>query len=234
MASSISGTPSSLLYPAGMLNLEYTLSNGQMFRWRQTSDGWWDAIMGSRFIRIKQVESSDPDMDRFEFQTFPGEPDEEFLRTFFRLDVDLPAIYGQWQGADPYLGSLADRFHGLRIVEQRPEECLLCFMCSTANFIPRIMKAIAILSNTWGEPIEGEDGKLLSHAFPGARVLAALDPYEIDKKTGLEWRAGNLVKVAKQLAERPEGWLAELSKLSYAHHLRPAPRQVPRRGGRAR
>jgi N-glycosylase/DNA lyase len=198
-----------------MLHLEYTLSNGQMFRWRQ-KDGWWDAVTGSRMIRIRQVESDREGIDRFEFETSPGTPDEAFVRDFLRLEVDLGPLYESWREADPYLGSLGDRFRGLRIVRQVPEECLLSFICSTANFIPRIMKAVAILSNTWGEPILGPDGKAVTHAFPRAEVIAGLDPFEIDSKTALEWRAGNLVKVAKQVAARPAGWLDDLSKLDYA------------------
>ncbi len=209
-------TPSTFTYPAGMLHLEYTLSNGQMFRWRQTKDSWWDAVIGSRMLRIRQVASDEEGSDRFEFYTFPGEPDEQFVRDFFRLDVDLGPVYASWQEADPYLGSLGERFRGLRLVKQGPEECLLSFICSTANFIPRIMKAIAILSNTWGESIVAPDGTVLTRSFPRASVIAELDPYEIDTKTALEWRAGNLVKVAKQVAARPEGWLGELEALDYA------------------
>src|SRR5262245_1271462 len=167
-------------------------------------------------VRIRQVESDQDGMDRFEFDTYPGAPDEAFVREFFRLDVALGPIYGSWQEADPYLGSLGERFRGLRIVKQKPEECLLCFVCSTANFIPRIMKAVAILANTWGEAILGPDGQPVTHAFPGAEIIAGLDPLEIDGKTALEWRAGNLVKVAKQVAARPDGWLDDVCALDYA------------------
>ncbi len=205
-----------LEYPDGLLHLEYTLSNGQMFRWRQTPDGWWDVVTGNRMIRIRKVGVASRDVDRFEFFTYPGELDRGLIERFFRLDVDLENVYDSWREADPYLGSLADRFNGLRIVRQDPEECLLSFMCSTANFIPRIMKAIAIIARTWGKPINGPDGKPLTYGFPEAGVIAGLDPYEVSEKTGLEWRAGNLVKVAAQVASKPSGWLDEVGKMDYA------------------
>src|SRR5437868_15489897 len=119
MANGPTPEPGILTYPAGMLHLEYTLSNGQMFRWRQTNDGWWDAVTGSRMVRIRQVESGQDGTDRFEFFTHPGEPDEAFVRDFFRLDVDLGPVYDSWREADPYLGSLGERFRGLRLVKQR-------------------------------------------------------------------------------------------------------------------
>lgn len=210
--------PSVLEYPASMLDLEYTLTNGQMFRWRKTDDGWWDAVSGNRMLRIRQWESGGDsgEPDRFEYFTYPDPGDSAFVEKFLRLDVDLPALYESWQSADPYLGSLADRFRGLRIVLQQPEECLLSFICSTANFIPRIMKAIALIAREHGEPITDSTGKVWTHGFPKAAVIAELDPILLAEKTGLEWRAGNLVKVAKQLAARPEGWLEEVASLDYA------------------
>jgi N-glycosylase/DNA lyase len=204
------------VYPKGLLNLEYTLSNGQMFRWRQTADGWWDAVTGDRLIRIRRADTEDAEVDTFEFCTYPGEPDEEVIRRFFRLDVDLESLYESWRDEDKHLGVLTDSFRGLRIVAQGPEECLLSFMCSTANFIPRIMKAIAIIARNWGQPIMGPGGIVLTHSFPAAKILAGLDPFEVSEKTGLEWRAGNLVKVAAQLAAKPEDWLESIAKMDYA------------------
>jgi N-glycosylase/DNA lyase len=72
------------------------------------------------------------------------------------------------------------------------------------------------MARDWGEPIVDAEGKTLTHSFPKASVLAEIDPYELSEKTGLEWRAGNMVKVAKQLAARPAGWLDDLSRLDYA------------------
>ena len=154
-------------------------------------------------------------MDRFEYHIWPAGQGDEFVRRFFRLDVDLPTLYEAWRAADPYLGSLTERFTGLRLVLQEPEECLLSFICSTANFIPRIMRAVSALANEWGQPIATPDGHVIAHAFPHASVLADLDPQEVAAKTGLEWRAGNLIKVARQLATRPVGWLEELRTLDY-------------------
>ena len=205
-----------LQYPKGLLDLEYTLTNGQMFRWRKADSGWWDAVSGSTLMRIRQTDRCTDESDEFEYQTLPGGPNPDFVQRFLRLDVDLAALYASWMEADPYLGGLGERFRGLRIVRQEPEECLLSFICSTANFIPNIMRSIAVIARTWGEPIMGPDGKAITHAFPKSAVLAELDVQEVVEKSGLEWRAANLVKVARQLAAKPESWLDDIAGLDYA------------------
>ncbi|MDQ6694213.1 MAG: hypothetical protein M3014_07300, partial [Chloroflexota bacterium] len=201
--------------PEGTFDLELTLTNGQMFRWRKGDNGWWDAVSASRMLRIRALDRQGG-AERFEFHTYPGEPDVEFIQSFFRFDVDLPQLCASWAEADPYLGELGGRFRGLRIVRQDAEECLLSFICSTANFIPRIMKAIAIIARTWGEPITSPGGKVWTSAFPRASVIAGLDPAEVAAKTGLEWRAANMVKVAAQVAAKPSGWLDGIAALDYA------------------
>ena len=147
--------------------------------------------------RAEQIASS--------FKPFPANPNAGFVHRFFRLEINVEPLYQSWRQADTYLGDLSEKFRGLRIVLQQPEECLLSFICSTANFIPRIMKAIGTIARTWGEPITGQDGAVLTHSFPRASVIAELDPYKVSELTGLEWRAGNLVKVARQIADKPRG-----------------------------
>jgi N-glycosylase/DNA lyase len=78
------------------------------------------------------------------------------------------------------------------------------------------MKAVATIARNWGEPILGPDGSVMTHAFPAASTIGRLNPEEVAGATGLEWRAANLVKVAKQVAARPSEWLRELSSLDYA------------------
>lgn len=215
MGTSVSEEIGTIELPSGTLNLEFTLTNGQIFRWRKLEGEWWDVVSGANLIRVRSL-ASEGETERFEYQTFPQPMDRDLFDTFFRLDVDLDSIYQQWRAADAHLGSLCSRFAGLRLVKQIPDECLLSFICSTANFIPRIMKAVAIIARKWGEPITTSGGKVLTHSLPNARVLAEVDIVELAVETGLEWRGANLIKVAKQLAQRPSGWLDELALLDYA------------------
>src|SRR5437773_3019006 len=141
-------------YPAGLLHLERTFANGQCFRWRfdpaqkdaPPGEEHWQGIVAGRVVWLgRRPPHPDPPPegagnrageDTFHFRVAPSlgsaAADRAFLWDYLRLDVDLAALYADWQARDPYLGALVERLRGLRVLRQDPEECLLSFVCSTA------------------------------------------------------------------------------------------------------
>ena len=218
----------SFTYPAGLLHLERTFANGQCFRWRpdpaqptpMEGEEHWQGIAGGQVIWLQRRAAPSPDgEDRFTYRLAPGlgspAADGAFLWDYLRLDLDLEPIYADWRARDPYLGRLTERFRGLRLLRQDPEECLLSFVCSTANAIPRIQRALGHLARLGGAAVATE-GRTTYYRFPPAAVIAALAPEQVAAATGLEWRAANVVKVAQQVAARPPGWLLGLRAANYA------------------
>ena len=53
------------------LNLKISLTMGQAFRWKETSDGWFSGVVQDQFIRVRQ-----PSPGVLEFRGQPG-PDDE-------------------------------------------------------------------------------------------------------------------------------------------------------------
>ncbi len=213
-----------IVVPAGGLHLEYTLANGQCFRWRRDPAGksgapdaeYWHGIVGGRVVWLARIPGTDGDTLRYRLAPAgDAEADAAWLRAYLRLDVDLPAVYHDWQTRDPYLGTLTANLRGLRLVDSPAEECLLSFTCSKANAIPRIQRAIGELSRTWGTPI-ATVGKTIYYHFPTAAVIAGLDPATVAAQTGLEWRAAGLIEVAAQVAAQPADWFAQLRAANYA------------------
>ena len=161
----------------------------------------------------RQVIGIRQDDDRFSWWSSTGEG-EQVLRDYFQLDVDLGEIVRRISEADPAAGAAALRWSGLRMVRQDPEECILSFVCSTANSVPRIAYSIGRFSSQFGEPLDEIEGEAY-HAFPGAVVLAEVDPVFHSKLTSLGFRGPNLVRVAKQIVERGPGWAVSLRGLPY-------------------
>jgi N-glycosylase/DNA lyase len=197
-------------YPKKYLNLHYTFTCGQAFRWKMDSDGWWGAPVKGKIVRIKESESG------FDWQTFPGEPDLVLFRDILRLDTDVPAIYSHLSSCDVRLAELIQRFKGLRLLRQEPAEALLSYVCSPANSVPRISGSIEALSQRYGQFI-GEIAGRKYYAFPDTQSLACANATEVSSVGVLGWRGSSIVSVAQQILSRPEGWLDSLRTASYSH-----------------
>jgi len=171
-------------------------------------DGWWRAVVRDTLIGIRPAEEG------FECFTLPSPSRVDIIRDYFRLEDDLLAIYARLAEADEHLAELVDEFRGLRLLRQDPEETLLSFVCSTANSIPRISQAIEDLSRRYGRHVATWRGTRF-YSFPDARVLAEADVEDLRNTVGLGFRGANLKEVARQLTQRPAGWLLGLRNVSY-------------------
>ena len=195
-------------YNPAEFSLDDTLASGQCFRWKRGPDGWWTGVVERMAFGIRQ------DSDRFSWWSYPNYEAEERIRDYFQLDTDLGAIVRLIEEADPAAGEAANRWSGLRLVRQDPEECILSFVCSTANSVPRIAYSIGEFSRHLGDPLGEIDGRDY-YTFPGAATLASTDPAELSRQTSLGFRGRNIVKVAKQLDERGPGWTMALREMPY-------------------
>jgi len=222
------------------LNLIHSLMSGQAFRWKQEPDGWWRAVVRGTLVGIRAETPLSPPLSRgengglssccdsgetsrglsrgedggFECFTLPEPGRLDIIREYFRLDDDIAAIYAGLAAADEHTGQLVERFRGLRLLRQEPEEALLSFCCSAANSIPRISRAIEELSARYGRHVATWRGQNF-YAFPTASALAAASADELANIAGLGFRGQNLSCVARQLLERPPGWLESLKMLPY-------------------
>ncbi|MDQ6693902.1 MAG: hypothetical protein M3014_05715 [Chloroflexota bacterium] len=197
-------------YSPTAFSLDHTLASGQAFRWKRMADGWWVGVIGNSVFSIRQ------DDDLFTWWSYPqSDPQQEStLRDYFQLQTDMGEIVSRVSQADPAAGEAAARWSGLRLLRQEPEEAILSFVCSTANSVPRIAHSIGRFSEHYGKYITEHNGQSY-YTFPSARVLAEVDPLELTATSSLGFRGRNLVKVAKQISERGEGWAASLRNMPY-------------------
>lgn len=201
-------TTGTFTYHPSEFSLDDTLASGQCFRWKRRPDGWWTGVVGRQLIGIRQ------DGDSFSWWSLPGDGAEARLHDYFQLSVDQAEIVRRIGEADLAAGVAAQRWSGLRVLRQEPEECILSFVCSTANSVPRIAYSIAQFSTGWGEQLCEWEGQPY-YAFPSATTLSDADPQYLKQMSSLGFRASNLVRVAKQIKERGEGWAESLRELPY-------------------
>jgi N-glycosylase/DNA lyase len=214
----MSRTPPSYLVPlpfATCLHLTATLRSGQSFRWRQDAQGvWWGAV--EKTVLALWQQEGEPDSPLYA-QTFPVPNQWALLRDYFRLDVDLDALYADWIRREPRIAEAVDAFRGLRILRQPPLECFVAFQCATCNTVVKIERSVHKLAQRYGEPIVTglPDPPFPFHAFPTFEALARAD--EAALRADLwGYRAPRVIALARHLLTYPDGWLESLRSAPYA------------------
>ena len=143
------------------LNLKETLASGQGHRWLSCDDGWYETVSGSELIRSRQTPGG------IEF-VGAGDPAEtkRLLHRHFRLDDNLEAIHAALCQRDDVMASLIERHSGLRVMRVDPWECLVFFILSANNNIPRIQRDMERIAVTFGSPVDSSRS-----TFPGPGVM---------------------------------------------------------------
>lgn len=195
-----------LLEANGPFDLTHTLESGQAFRWRRDGDAYRGVVDGALFV-ARQADGG------VEFASYPRPAGETAprLRSYLRLDDDLPAFYRRWR-RDRRLSKSIRAYPGLRLVRQDPWECLVTFVISIYSNIPRIRGHIEEISRLYGDPIRAGDG--VDYAFPSPARLAEVGEREF-RELRLGFRSRFLARLARETLDLGID-LASLRGRSYA------------------
>jgi N-glycosylase/DNA lyase len=180
-------------------SLDHTLGCGQAFRWKKGKEAW-EGVAGNRLIKIRQKGNT---------LFFTG-AEEEFIRNYFQLDLDLESILSDIN-RDVHIGSAIERCYGLRILKQPEWECIASYICATNTNIPRIIGCIENLSVNYGRRIRSI--KEEAYEFPYPENIASSSLCDLDK-CRLGYRTRYLHDTAKQVLETP-GLIPSIYELPY-------------------
>ena len=103
----------------------------------------------------------------------------------------------------------------MRVLRQEPWECLVSFICSANNNIPRITRNVGDIASAFGSPIL--DGTSCPNAFPTADRLAEAGEPAL-RELGLGFRARYVAAAAERVA-RSQIDLFGLREASYQEAL---------------
>lgn len=134
-----------------------------------------------------------------------------FLRSYFQLDtVSVTDLYREWSTQCPRLARIAAALPGLRMVEQDPFECLVSFLCSSNNNIPRITQMLNKIRRTYGRAIPLHDTP--AYTFPSLDTLRRhATEKDLRAKCGMGYRAKYLMQTMERLHQLGgESYLREL------------------------
>jgi N-glycosylase/DNA lyase len=140
-------------------NLFRTLTCGQAFRWRVDGDTAHGVFAG-RPVTLRQRDGG------IEVSGLGGSRERDRLSSYLGLDQPLSAIE-QALGADRVLRRILPSTTGIALIRQDPWECLVSFVVSAFNNIPKIELTLDRLCRTFGDRL-GET----AWSFPSPDRLA--------------------------------------------------------------
>jgi N-glycosylase/DNA lyase len=142
---------------AGYFNLRDTFECGQYLNFNRLGENDYETAAFGKYLRAYQKDG------KIYLET-SREDFENIWRAFFDLDRDYAEIFGTLRSGGGILEKAADFSSGVRILRQDPFECLISFIISQNNNIPRIKKIVAKLCGNFGE----------KYKFPAPATLAGL------------------------------------------------------------
>ncbi len=170
-------------------NLKHTFMCGQCFRWNEGPDGTYIGVAHSRAVRM----SMDGD-SLYIYNTTEDDVNNIWL-DYLDLKRDYYEIKKMYEN-DKYLSRAMEFGYGIHILNQDIFECLISFIISTQNQIPRIKKIVAELCHAYGNECQ-TDSELL-YSFPSARQLEHVTAEELTfLKAG--YRADYIVDAVKKV-----------------------------------
>jgi N-glycosylase/DNA lyase len=197
------------LPPQEPFDPEPTFRCGQAFRWRE-HEGAWYGPYGNGSLRLLPVRGG------YEVSALGCDPDRDGLARFLGFGDDLSTIHRELS-ADPALAAALSFAPGLRLLRQDPWECLVGYLCSQWNNVPRIEGMLERLAVRWGEEHRWPDGPVVA-SLPPPDVLARVSEQEL-RSLGFGYRARYVLETARRIRDG-EPDLAALRELEYSDALR--------------
>jgi N-glycosylase/DNA lyase len=176
-------------------DLEKTLKCGQLFRYDNIDNAYLISHR-DRLFKVRQEKS---------ILLFSG-VDREFVSDFFRLEDDYKTIINSIS-KDEFMRKVIVQNYGMRIMRQDPWECLISYLCSARNKIPKIKQNLSMISKTFGSPISHHDYEGFSFPKPGR-----ISNHEALRACKIGFRSEFIHQVNKNIDEKR---LIDLRNASY-------------------
>ncbi len=163
---------------------------GQCFRFNKTQDGFYQGVAFGKVLRVAQNENS------VILKSSSIKDYENIWQSFFDMKTDYASIKEQLK-TDEVIIRATEIGSGIRILRQELWECLISFIVSQNNNIPRIKKIIESLCTNYGDKLDFDGQEF--YAFPTPEKLASAELEEF-KALGAGYRDEYISLAARSVA----------------------------------
>lgn len=189
----IKESPEGLILREDSFKVDHIFECGQCFNFRKNDDGSFTAVFLGKIINLLECDG---------YTLIRNVSIDEFYDIFydyFDLGTDYEAIK-QTLSESEILKQASDYGYGIRILNQELFETTISFIISANNQIPRIKKAVRIISERYGTYL-GEYMGEKYYSFPSPEVLANVDPLELREYARVGFRDVRIVETAKAFVD---------------------------------
>jgi len=179
------------LFYNNQLNIYSTINSGQYFLWENRQNVWY-GIYEDTILKVSSI--LDNNKILYEYDSFPKI--ENWERCVFRLDDNYDQIIKDISKKDLTIDKITKQYRGLRIMRQKPIQCIISFLCSSNNNIPRIRLMLRNLSKVFGKTIEWKGN--IFHTFPNLASISSASQAEL-LQCGLGYRAVYIQNTARSI-----------------------------------
>ena len=188
------------------ININSTINSGQSFLWEKRDKSWY-GIYEESVLKITEYENNGE--KAYEYDSFPKI--ENWQQYVFRFDDKYDRIMNEISGKDSIIDNVTKKYRGLRIMRQRPIQCIISFLCSSNNNIPRIRLILRNLSKKFGKKVEWDGNEF--YTFPSLLTLHTTSVPEL-LLCGLGYRAEFVIKTVREIVKQ-ETDMVKLAEMDY-------------------
>lgn len=192
--------------------LEDIFECGQCFRWNKIKEKTYIGVIKEGVVRAEEHE----DKIIFTGKLVDGYDFKKVIRDYFDLNTDYASYKEILKNIDSYMGKSIEYGSGIRILNQDLWECIISFIISANNNIPRIKKIIENISKAYGKKIVFEEKEY--YTFPD-RVALSKASVEDLRKMGLGFRDVRVYNTTKMIVENKVD-LENIKKLDSTEDMR--------------
>lgn len=174
-------------------NLSHIFECGQCFRWNVNEDGSYTGVIKKGVINVKQ------EKNRIIFNGICDDDLKSVVEDYFDLNNNYEEIKKRLSKIDKFMRISTGFGEGIRILHQDFWECIISFIISANNNIPRIKKIIERISKEYGNKIEF-DGKDY-YTFPTPEQLSEATVEDL-RNLGLGFRDKRVFNTTKMIIQK--------------------------------
>ena len=189
--------------------MKHIFECGQCFRWNKEEDKSYTGVIKDAVLNVKQ------EKNKIIFRGICKGDLKKVVREYFDLDNNYEIIKEKLSKIDNFMKKSIEFGDGIRILNQDLWECIISFIISANNNIPRIKKIIEAISKEYGEEISWRGKKY--YFFPSIEALSKASVEDL-RKLGTGFRDKRIYNTTKKIYEK-EVDLDEIKQLKISEEI---------------